>query len=114
METKHTPGPWFGKKDGKYSMECPWSIDHDDGHNASWLPITTEQRRTIALAVNDDTKRPMDFHDAEMQANAKLIAAAPDLLAELEETHAALCFTDGYIGSNRHKRNAAAIAKATA
>ncbi|WP_321374294.1 hypothetical protein [Pseudomonas extremaustralis] len=83
METKHTPGPWFGRKDGKYSMECPWSIDHEDGHNASWLPVTTEKRRTLALVVNDDTKRPMDFHDAEMHANAKLIASAPDLLADL-------------------------------
>ena len=85
METKHTPGPWFGKKDGKYSMSCKWSIDHEDGHDASWLPVTTENLRTLALVVNDDTNRPMGFHDAEMHANAKLIAAAPDLLVDLME-----------------------------
>jgi len=44
--------------------------------------------------------------------DARLIAAAPDLLKELEETHAALCFTSDYIGSERYKRNMAAIAKA--
>ena len=114
METKHTPGPWFGKKDGKYSMECPWPIDHDDGHNASWLPVTTEQRRTLALVVNDDTKRPMDFHDAEMHSNAKLIAAAPDLLDALEAL-VSRCESLGVDGIGPQKVAArAAISKATA
>lgn len=83
--TKHTPAPWFAKRDGKYSMTCPWSVDHEDGHNASWLPVTSEKGRTLALAVNDDTKRPMGFQDAEMHANAKLIAASPKMYALLNE-----------------------------
>ncbi|MNN28942.1 hypothetical protein D3C81_1425250 [compost metagenome] len=82
--TKHTPAPWFAKKDGKY-MDTQWSIDHEDGHDASWAPVSTTSGRTVALVVNDDTKRPMDFQDAEMQANAKLIAASPKMYALLND-----------------------------
>lgn len=89
-QTKHTPGPWFGRKDGKFSMSCPWSIDHEDGHNASWLPVTDEKRRTLALVVNDDTLRMMESHDAEMHANCKLIAAAPELLEACIQARAVL------------------------
>lgn len=81
--SNYTKGPWFGKKDGKY-RDIPWNLDHDDGHDASWAPITTTSGRCLALVVNDDTKRPMDFQDAEMHANAKIIAAAPDLLEALQ------------------------------
>lgn len=41
-------------------------------------------------------------------------AQRDELLSELIETHAGLCFTEGYIGSLRHKRNAAVIAKCEA
>lgn len=80
---KFTPGPWTSKKDGLY-QESPWSIEHDDGNSASWAPITSTTGRTIALVVNDDAKRPMDFQEEEMHLNANLIAAAPDLLEALE------------------------------
>ncbi|KRC97725.1 hypothetical protein ASE33_04090 [Pseudomonas sp. Root9] len=65
------------------------------------------------VETNYWTVAEVNYRRDEHLANAKLIAAAPDLLAELEETHAALCFTADYIGSERYKRNAAAIAKAT-
>ena len=87
--SKHTKGPWVGKKDGVY-LDTPWSIDHEDGHDASWTPISTEKGRTLALVVNDDSKRPMDFHDAELHANATLMAASPDLLDDLIEAAATL------------------------
>lgn len=82
---KHTPGPWVAKEDGKY-RDSPWSIDHEDGHCASWAPISTAKGRTLALVVNDDSKRPMDFQEEEMHANAKLIAAAPELLEAAQKT----------------------------
>ena len=45
----------------------------------------------------------------EARRDAYLFAASADLLKELEETHAALCFTGDYVGSERYKRNKAAI-----
>lgn len=44
--------------------------------------------------------------------DAQLAVAARDLLEQLEETHAALCFTPDYIGSARYNKNAEAILKA--
>ena len=106
--SNYTKGPWFGKKDGKY-RDSPWNLDHDDGHNASWAPITTTAGRCLALVVNDDTKRPMDFQDAEMHANAKLIAAAPCLLAALQN----LENDNGQIPDHAWKLVQDAISKAT-
>ena len=44
--------------------------------------------------------------------NFNLINSAQTLLDNLEETHAALCFTPDYIGSLRYEQNKAAINKA--
>lgn len=94
---KGTPGPWYGQVEGVY-RDSPWSIEHDTGHDASWAPITTDRGRTLAIVVNDDTKRPMDFQDAEMHANAALIAAAPRLYAALARlTQAAQDANVGYL-----------------
>lgn len=94
-EVKHTPGPWFvtGSMTKYVEARIPGGLIQE-------------------VASCGPTEADGGYGD-QQQANAKLIAAAPDLLAKLEETHAALCFTSGYIGSERHKRNAAAIAKAT-
>ncbi|AZE90262.1 hypothetical protein [Pseudomonas orientalis] len=94
-EPKHTPGPWL------VSSHVVYAANRDDC-NRFTAHINSGH-------LDDDSRTEPD----EIKANINLIAAAPDLLAELEETHAALCFTAGYIGSERHKRNAAAIAKAT-
>jgi hypothetical protein len=63
-EAKHTPGPW------KVADELP-SIVEDSSHNP----------RTIAGCGNAVPK-------SEMEANAHLIAAAPELLKEHEEDDA--------------------------
>lgn len=93
---KHTPGPWIVDPDS------PTDISPAD-----------DLRLGIASISHADEAGGRWLFGEQSKANAKLIAAAPDLLAELEETHAALCFTADYIGSERYKRNAAAIAKAT-
>jgi hypothetical protein len=59
METKHTPRPWF--------------LSHASGDT---MPITAEGY-TVAEAL------PFD-NEGEQEANARLIAAAPELLDALE------------------------------
>jgi hypothetical protein len=73
MEAKHTPGPWVVgvSHDGKQFM-----IVGDDGEAevAIVMPHRPLQRMTmpVMLASNDE------------KANARLIAAAPELLAALQ------------------------------
>jgi len=86
--SRHTPGKWITRKGLTSGKEVI-------------SPSSPKTKQVIARCGGPDR-----------DGNADLIAAAPDLLAELEETHAALCFTADYIGSERHKRNAATIAKA--
>lgn len=93
MNTQHTPAPW---NDGL----------HYQGH----LAIQSDNGRLVALcgamARNDE--------QLENLANARLIAAAPDLLAALREIVAAVESgdVDGYSPSGDWFREAcAAIAK---
>jgi Asp/Glu/hydantoin racemase len=80
---KHTDGPW------KFRFE---SIDPE------WAIVTTASGSIIAN-VNSDQRQ---------KANARLIAAAPDLLAALKN---AVAFP---ISGNWYEEAAAAIAKAEA
>lgn len=90
--SKHTPGPWYIGKDfsdqGRHIYAKQMVCD-DDGEE--WHPL---------IASTDDDERLVDW-----QANAVLIAAAPDLLAACK---AALSDDQPYIEKCR-----AAIAKAT-
>lgn len=89
-ERKHTPGPWMVEGRTVYAL-------NEDGYN-----------RFSALV--QDAHTPGD----ELEANAQLIAAAPELLEALEQFVAwvdAPCesaFSDSQLASAR-----AAIAKAT-
>lgn len=85
-ESKHTPGPWTIAA-GRYL-----------------LAITPAQTKQIAIFDSDD-----DWED-EQQANARLIAAAPELLEALEE-----CLTCEFpvIDRDAVSKARAAIAKAT-
>jgi hypothetical protein len=49
---------------------------------------------------------------ANFDKSFALVNSAQNLLEELEETHAALCFTGDYVGSLRYEKNKAAIARA--
>ena len=71
--SKHTPGPW--------------ALRRDPGHFDSLTEITggicgntKPFRFTLEVSIGGDT----DIHTLE--ANARLIAAAPDLLEALEQT----------------------------
>ena len=97
--TTHTPGPW--RVIFKNITDTP----------EVWAEPRPHQQYMIALLGRNDTLRPAE-------ANARLIAAAPDLLAALEAAHAAL--TLAALGSSNAQQEArtakarveAAIAKA--
>lgn len=64
VDTKHTPGPWATDE-----------AEHDQTH----LPVKIKAgERTICTVWIDDA--PVRDFNAEQHANAKLIAAAPELL----------------------------------
>lgn len=68
-ETKHTPGPWLAQR--IHLSRGPWAVygpRHRDGTN--YAPL-------VQLGLMD---RPVD------EANARLIAAAPDLLEACRES----------------------------
>jgi hypothetical protein len=68
--TKHTPGPWYIGTDfsdqGRHIYAAQMVCD-DDGEE--WYPL---------IASTDDDERLIDW-----QANARLIAAAPEMFAAL-------------------------------
>ena len=64
----HTPGPWHHEA---------------DGHTGA---VKTETKQLIASVFGDD---PECHEDARQIANARLIAAAPDLLAAAKDALAA-------------------------
>lgn len=93
----HTPGPWVVHESGGFCYIRP--ADHEPG----------------VMAVAQVCKRP----NYEQKPNARLISAAPEMLAALERLQAILCDPDGnpsFTGSDGDRAEAreafAAIAKA--
>jgi hypothetical protein len=70
MTAKHTPGPWVAKHD--FRRHRPHYVESSEAHIADILPC----------AINEKM-------DAEAAANARLIAATPDLLEALRNLLAA-------------------------
>ena len=74
METKHTPGPWKARADGAgWYIECA----PERGHSVAYIRAESEEEDP-------------DTTDSEKEANAHLIAAAPELLAALQQIHLAM------------------------
>ena len=101
MSAKHTPGPWH-------------VVIDDDGNPLSGRPSVSASNDMDCTIVHWDGFVQKYWRSArgdnEIHANARLIAAAPDLLALLQET-----LTPGAygVGSTLALRIEAAIAKAT-
>jgi glycerate-2-kinase len=99
--TTHTPGPWYVGTDFSDQARHIYAVKmvcDDDGEE--WHPL---------IASTDDDERLIDW-----QANARLIAAAPDLLEALEAYVSAddEIYGDSIGGEVREKARAA-IDKAT-
>lgn len=94
QETKYTPGPW-GYDDYDHTAFCSDKYKEDYFMRIEWS--------VDALGIPEE----------EIQANARLIAAAPELLEALEELIAMNnCNYDRTIQENGYKKARAAIAKA--
>jgi hypothetical protein len=76
--TKHTPGPWTVI----YAPDTGFTIWHDPR-------LHGDKRRGAVIIAADLRAGP------ETEANARLIAAAPDMLAALREMV-------GFVGTNGH------------
>lgn len=73
---KHTPGPWRIDVNGSEN----WSVDYE-GPSSTFMTICAQGRREpVGFAVEPTAWGS----DEEIEANARLIAAAPDLLEALE------------------------------
>ena len=102
MTTQHTPGPWigagpsFGDPLPRYTTSIMTEWEHEDG---GYIEIC---------------ELPFHNHDDENEANARLIAAAPDLLKALIECEDMIshCLF-GCDAENATEKARAAIAKAT-
>jgi hypothetical protein len=115
MENKHTPGPWF-----QSHREIPNDID---GMYAT--QVYTEDGKTIATLAWYEMPQRKEVVDGKpvlvtgtyREANAKLIAAAPELLEALQSSLNALEWYKkeaGYrLGNDAITKAKAAIKKAT-
>jgi hypothetical protein len=76
MKEKHTPGPW------RMSDCGDWSASHDGYGATCYSGVKDQTGAVVAIAVAHDPE-PFDS-DPDPRANARLIAAAPDLLESLQ------------------------------
>jgi len=76
-KTNHTPGPWYiADKDTAAMLDSTWAVyaENEDGN-----------KTVVANVWQTDSTVPHTKHDATTEANARLIAAAPAMLAALYE-----------------------------
>jgi hypothetical protein len=104
MSMKHTPGPWRS------------IIDDTGGQWSGWPLCITAENEDDRSVVRTGGQWPYEWDAATSQreavANARLIAAAPDLLEALESLVANLAEGD-FISETRIDTARAAITKAT-
>lgn len=75
---KHTPGPW--------------SADPPDRHEPYWIVHAAAGVGGVIAEVCSCPRPEAERDPSEVEANARLMAAAPAMLASLEETEARIAF----------------------
>lgn len=90
MSAGHTPGPWFVYPQHSYRF----TIGDYNGGAGPCCVIADCAPRECLTGTGDHTKS-----DAESEANARLIAAAPELLAALQRMLAEFGGDTGGIGA---------------
>ena len=101
MTTKHTPGPWYADKRGNIWRRPPHQLYENGGIVAGDKPLAIVERGWIGE----------ELLGYPVEANARLIAAAPDLLEALQSFSGFI--DDATIGDVWIEKKNAAIAKAT-
>ena len=87
----HTPGPWTIDCDGS-----GWYIEANNLLDTYLAKIRAPEECDDAFDDEfDDKKKYVCYDDNEAEANARLIAASPDLLDALREIYHAFLDADG-------------------
>lgn len=73
---KFTSGEWVTCVNGQWSDCGSWSVDNDDASTFGYVAVNVDNA-TICLVVSDR------WDDTEMESNAHLIAAAPEMYKEI-------------------------------
>ena len=97
METKHTKGEWYAH------------IDRDKFYEATEIKVFSNINGRTMICNLTDAAKNLNINN-EFEANAKLIAAAPDLLQALIEINK-MCADAGNVENG--KLNVGKIAKIT-
>lgn len=83
MTTKHTPGPWYAGEPFEIFPGAGLRFHISQAEGAPYTPHYSDVAQFVAETISSEKL-------AIQQANARLIAAAPELLAALEDCQTAL------------------------
>lgn len=110
----HTPGPWKAEQGGRITSANGWLLA-SAWHTEYVVPDANEDRLPGEswLDARKRIRPDVDRIEAAIEANARLMASAPDLLAALIGLCAAASKTDPQHWRDARADASAAIAKAT-